>query len=223
MVTLIARDSLISVSTVLSKPLSPCPAVVPTNHLPLILASTSRYRRDLLARLHLAFDIAAPGVDEAERPGEPPPIRAERLAVEKARAVAAGRTMGLVIGSDQVAALGPVILDKPGNFDRAFDQLRRARGREVIFHTAVALVNASTGASEVRLVPYTVQFRQSSDAEITRYLHTEEPYDCAASAKAEGLGISLIESMRGDDPTALIGLPLIALSAMLRHHGMLIP
>jgi septum formation protein len=190
---------------------------------PLILASTSRYRRELLARLQLSFDIAAPGVDEAERPSESPAVRAERLAVEKAWAVANGRPTGLIIGSDQVAALGSVILDKPGNFDRAFDQLQRARGREVIFHTAVAVVNAATGASTVQRVPYTVQFRQYSDVEITRYLHTEQPYDCAASAKAEGLGISLIESMRGDDPTALIGLPLIALSAMLRRHGMRIP
>ena len=196
---------------------------MPTNPRPLILASTSRYRRELLARLFLPFEVAAPGVDEAERPDELPPVRAERLAREKAQAVARERTSGLIIGSDQVAALGAVFLDKPGSFERAFDQLQQARGKEVIFHTAVAVVDVATGLSEVRLVPYSVQFRHSSDAEITRYLRTEQPYNCAASAKAEGLGIALIESMRGDDPTALIGLPLIALSAMLRRHGMDIP
>lgn len=196
---------------------------MPANHPPLILASTSRYRRELLARLHIPFEVAAPGVDEAERPSESPADRAERLALEKAQAVAKGRLAGLIIGSDQVAALGSLILDKPGNFERAFDQLQRARGKEVVFHTAVAVVDASTGAADVLRVPYIVQFRQSSDAEITRYLRTEEPYDCAASAKAEGLGIALIQSMRGDDPTALIGLPLIAVAAMLRRHGLQIP
>ncbi len=190
---------------------------------PLILASTSRYRRELLSRLRLAFEVVAPDVNEVERPGEPPGSRAERLALEKARAVADRRTDGLIIGSDQVAALGSDILDKPGGFERAFDQLRRARGREVIFHTAVALVDAASGQASVQRVPYAVVFRSTSDAEIERYLRLEEPYDCAASAKAEGLGITLIESMRGDDPTALIGLPLIALSSMLRRHGVPIP
>ncbi len=199
------------------------PTIVPISHHTLILASTSRYRRELLSRLRLPFDVAAPGVDETERPDEPPAVRAERLALEKALAVARDRSEGLIIGSDQVAALDTQILDKPGNFERAFDQLQRARGREVIFHTAVALVDAATGQSTVRLVPYVVVFRQYGDAEIERYLKLEEPYDCAASAKAEALGITLIESMRGDDPTALIGLPLIALSALLRQHGVPIP
>ncbi len=190
---------------------------------PLILASTSRYRRELLSRLRLPFEVASPGVNEAEHPGEAPGSRAERLALEKARAVADRRTDGLIIGSDQVAALGSDILDKPGGFERAFDQLRRARGREVIFHTAVALVDAASGEISVQCVPYTVVFRSITDGEIERDLRLEEPYDCAASAKAEGLGITLIESMHGDDPTALIGLPLIALSAMLRRHGLEIP
>lgn len=189
----------------------------------LILASTSRYRRELLSRLRLPFEVASPCVNEAERSGEPPAGRAERLALEKARAVADRRIDGLIIGSDQVAALGSDILDKPGGFERAFEQLRRARGREVIFHTAVALVDAASGQASVQRVPYSVLFRSTTDAEIERYLRLEEPYDCAASAKAEGLGITLIESMRGDDPTALIGLPLIALSAMLRRHGVAIP
>ncbi len=196
---------------------------MPNADRPLILASTSRYRRELLARLRLPFLVVSPGVDESERAEESPADRAKRLAVEKAVAVARHHPDSLVIGSDQVAALGTRILDKPGNFDRAFEQLQSARGREVIFHTAVALAEGASGQSSVRLVPYSVVFRHSSDAEIERYVRIEEPYDCAASAKAEGLGISLIESMRGDDPTALIGLPLIALSDMLRQCGVQIP
>ncbi len=196
---------------------------MPNSHRPLILASTSRYRRQLLARLRLPFSVVSPGVEEAERAGESPAERAKRLALEKALAVARLQPDSLVIGSDQVAALGARILDKPGNFDRAFEQLQSARGREVVFHTAVALAEAGSGRSSVRLVPYSVVFRHSTDAEIERYLRLEEPYDCAASAKAEGLGISLIESMRGDDPTALIGLPLIALSDMLRQRGVAVP
>jgi septum formation protein len=190
---------------------------------PLILASTSRYRRELLERLRHPFRVAQPGVDEVELPGEPPIVRAERLAIAKARAVAQHEGDALVIGSDQVAALDTVILDKPGGYDRAREQLRSVSGRAVDFFTAVALVDARTGATSARVIPYHVVFRTLNDHEIDRYLRADEPYDCAASAKAESLGIALLAKMRGDDPTALIGLPLIALCELLRQHGVAVP
>jgi len=171
----------------------------------------------------IPFDVAAPGVDESEHAGEPPAGRAIRLSTEKARAVAAGRTNSLVIGSDQVAALGSILLDKPGGFARAVEQLQMSRNREVVFNTAVTLIDTRSAALQVENVPVTVRFRDYSDAEIERYLHTEAPYDCAGSAKAEGLGITLIEWMRCDDPTAIVGLPLITLSRMLRRAGLTLP
>lgn len=188
----------------------------------IILASTSPYRRELLARLRLPFEVASPGVDEAYRPGETPPVRAERLALAKARAIAAEAPDAIIIGSDQVAALdGAQILDKPGNYQNAFAQLRQASGRRVAFYTGVAVYSAA--ATSVRVIPYHAEFRSLTDAEIDRYLRADEPYDCAAAAKAESLGIALLERMTGDDPTALIGLPLIALAAMLRQRGISVP
>jgi septum formation protein len=189
----------------------------------LVLASSSRYRRAVLARLRLPFEVAAPEVDESPRPGEHPVVRAERLALEKARAIAQRRREALVIGSDQVASLDDELLDKPGGFANAVAQLRRARGREVRFVTAVALVDAASGITSARVIPFRVKFRDASDAEIERYVRAEEPYDCAGSAKAEALGITLIERMTGDDPTALIGLPLIALCDLLRQRGIALP
>lgn len=159
-------------------------------------------------------------MDEATIPGEPPERRAERLAIEKARAVASAFPDALIIGSDQVAAFGDLILDKPGNFENARQQLRQTRGQRVTFHTAVAVHAPRTGRTSARVVPYWVQFRDNDDARIENYLRTEQPYDCAASAKAEALGIALIERMEGDDPTALIGLPLIALTELLEQHGL---
>ena len=150
----------------------------------LILASTSRYRRELLARLRLPFEVASPAVDETERADEPPVSRAERLAIEKAQAVGMRFPDALVIGSDQVAALDDLILDKPGGFERAFAQLQTMRGRRVTFNTAVAVHHAARGATSLRMVPFWVQFRAYTDAQITAYLRAEEPYDCAASAKA---------------------------------------
>lgn len=192
-------------------------------HRQLVLASTSVYRRELLERLRVPFQSVPPGVDEVIRDQEPPAKRAQRLAIEKARAVRAQFPEALIIGSDQVAALDEAILDKPGNFANAREQLRRSSGREVCFHTALSVLDARSGESSDRLVPFRVRFRHLDDAAIERYLHAEQPYDCAGAAKSEGLGITLIERMAGDDPTALIGLPLIALAAILRQHGYALP
>ena len=185
----------------------------------LVLASTSPYRRELLTRLRLPFETASPGVDEAERANETPLARAERLAGEKARAVAQRFPDALIIGSDQVAALDDQILDKPGNFENAFRQLTLMRGKRVAFYTAIALHSPRLARTSTRVVPYWVEFRDSTDRQIEAYLHAEQPYDCAASAKAEALGIVLIRRMEGDDPTALIGLPLIALTELLTQYG----
>jgi septum formation protein len=185
----------------------------------LVLASTSPYRRDLLARLRLPFEVAAPGVDEAALAGENARDTALRLAQAKARAVAPKFPQALVIGSDQVAALGGEHLGKPGDHDSAVAQLKAMRGRTVLFHTALALLNSGSGALQTAEVPTEVRFRDYSDAEIERYLEIERPYDCAGSAKIEGLGIVLVERVRGDDPSALIGLPLMRLSAMLKSEG----
>lgn len=190
---------------------------------PLILGSTSRYRRELLARLGLPFDVAAPDVDETPRPGEAPRALALRLAQAKARAVAALHLGALVIGSDQVADLAGEPLGKPGTHERATAQLRRMRGQVVVFHTAVSVVCQATGFAQVDLAPVRVRLRDLSDAEIERYLRAEEPYDCAGSARSEGLGIALLESIESDDPTALVGLPLIRTCRMLRAAGMTVP
>ena len=185
----------------------------------LILASTSRYRRELLARLRLPFDVDPPDVDERPRSGEAPAATASRLAFAKASAVAARHVDAVVIGSDQVADLDGQGVGKPGDHERATAQLRAMRGRIVVFQTAVAVVCAATGFAESALVPVTVRMRELSDAEIERYLRAETPYDCAGSAKIETLGIALVESIASDDPTALIGLPLIRTCELLRRAG----
>ena len=185
----------------------------------LILASSSRYRRELLQRLHLPFEVQAPQVDETPRPGERPAALAQRLALAKAHAVAALRPGAVVIGSDQVADLDGQPIGKPGTHERAVAQLRLMRGRRVTFQTAVAVVRANTGYAQVLLAPVAVTFRMLSDAEIEHYLRTEEPYDCAGSAKCETLGIALLDAIDSDDPTALIGLPLIRTCRLLRAAG----
>ncbi len=185
----------------------------------LILGSTSPYRRDLLARLRIPFELAAPDVDETPHAAEVPAELACRLAMAKARAVAAQFPECVVIGSDQVADLDGQALGKPGNHDRATAQLRQMRGRTVIFQTAVAVVCQSSGFAELALAPVKVRFRDLSDAEIETYLVAEVPYDCAGSAKSEGLGIALLESIENDDPTALVGLPLIRTCRMIRAAG----
>lgn len=186
----------------------------------LVLGSTSPYRRDLLARLRLPFDVASPEVDETPRPGEAPGALACRLALAKARAVATRFPAAIVIGSDQVADLAGEPLGKPGTHARAVAQLRRMRGHTVVFQTAVAVVCLESGFAQVELAPVRVRFRDLEDAEIEAYLRTETPYDCAGSAKSEGLGIVLLESIENDDPTALIGLPLIRTARLLRAAGL---
>jgi septum formation protein len=185
----------------------------------LVLASTSRYRRELLERLRLPFEVASPGVDEAPLPGEEPAALAQRLALAKAQAVAAARPDAVVIGSDQVADLDGRAIGKPGTHERAVEQLRAMRGRRVVFQTAVAVVRRSTGFARTLLAPVAVRFRDLSDAEIEFYLRAEQPYDCAGSAKCETLGIALLDAIDSDDPTALVGLPLIRTSALLREAG----
>ena len=184
-----------------------------------ILASTSRYRRELLSRLRLPFDVHSPEVDETPLPDETPEALARRLALEKARAVARRFPEAVVIGSDQVADLAGEPLGKPGDHARATTQLRRMRGQTLIFQTAVAVVCESTGFTECDLAPVRVVFRDLSDDAIERYLRAETPYDCAGSAKSEGLGIALLDAIDSDDPTALIGLPLIRTCRMLRAAG----
>ncbi len=186
---------------------------------PVILASTSRYRRELLTRLRLPFDVQSPEVDETPLPGETPHALAARLALEKANAVAARFPEAVVIGSDQVADLGGEALGKPGDHQRATAQLRRMRGQTLIFQTAVAVVCRATGFVQRDIAPVRVVFRDLSDAAIEQYLLAEQPYDCAGSAKSEGLGIALLDSIDSDDPTALVGLPLIRTCRMLRAAG----
>lgn len=187
---------------------------------PLILASTSRYRRELLERLRLPFEVLSPQVDETPQPGEAPAALARRLALAKAMVVAAARPEAVVIGSDQVADLDGTPLGKPGTHERAVAQLRRMRGHRVCFQTAVAVVRAGTGYARCELAPVNVAFRELSDDEIETYLRLEQPYDCAGSAKSETLGIALLSAIDSDDPTALVGLPLIRTSAMLREAGL---
>lgn len=189
----------------------------------LVLGSTSRYRRELLQRLGLPFTVAAPDVDETPLPGETPRALALRLALAKAHAVAAQHPDAVVIGSDQVANLHGQPLGKPGTHERARAQLQRMSGETVIFQTAVAVVCAATGFEQVDLAPVEVRFRTLTGDEIERYLHAEQPYDCAGSAKSEGLGISLLDAILSDDPTALVGLPLIRTCRMLRAAGLTLP
>ena len=186
---------------------------------PVILASTSRYRRELMTRLQLPFDVHAPEVDETPLPGENPRALAERLAMEKANAVAMRFPEAVVIGSDQVADLAGEALWKPGDHARATAQLRRMRGHTLVFQTAVAVVCHASGFAQQDLAPVRVVFRDLSDAAIERYLRAEEPYDCAGSAKSEGLGIALLDAIDSDDPSALVGLPLIRTCRMLRAAG----
>ncbi len=190
-----------------------------TSRPPLILASTSRYRRELLERLRLPFEVVSPQVDETPHPGEAPAALAARLAAAKAAAVAALHPRAVVIGSDQVAELDGEAIGKPGTHERAVAQLRAMRGRSVVFHTAVAVQCAARGYAGAALAPVTVRFRALSDDEIEHYLRTEQPYDCAGSAKCETLGIALLEAIESDDPTTLVGLPLIRTSALLRAAG----
>jgi len=186
---------------------------------PVILASTSRYRRELLARLRLPFEIQSPEVDETPRPNETPQALAERLALDKAKAVALRFPEAIVIGSDQVADLAGEPLGKPGDHARASAQLRRMSGQTLIFQTAVAVVCQATGFTQRERAPVRVTFRSLSDEAIDTYLKAEQPYDCAGSAKSEGLGIALLDSIESDDPTALVGLPLIRTAKMLRAAG----
>jgi septum formation protein len=189
----------------------------------LILASSSRYRRELLERLRIPFETAVPAIDETPLEGETPEATALRLAAAKARAVAAAlpatadRT--LVIGSDQVATFDGHQIGKPGTHERALAQLQSMRGREVLFHSALSLVDSATGQTDTVDVVTRVRFRDLPDAALDAYLRAEQPYDCAGSAKSEGLGIALLEAIESDDPTALIGLPLIALTRMLLAAG----
>lgn len=193
----------------------------------LILGSSSVYRRELLARLRLPFEVLVAGLDETPLPGELPAEIAKRLALAKAQACATAyaATIGakkdvIIIGSDQVADFNGLAIGKPHEHDRAVQQLQLMRGQTVVFQTAVAVIRPHTGFSAVRLVPVKVRFRDLTDQDIETYLRLETPYDCAGSAKSEGLGITLLQSIESDDPTALIGLPLIATSAMLREAGL---
>ncbi|HXV10985.1 MAG TPA: Maf family nucleotide pyrophosphatase [Burkholderiales bacterium] len=186
---------------------------------PLVLASTSPYRRELLARLRVPFEIRAPGIDEVALPGEAPRDTAVRLSQWKAKAAAASCEGALVIGSDQVAVLDGKAIGKPGSHEMAVLQLKTLRGRCVTFHTAVALLNTTNEAMQLAEVPTQVYFRNCSDDEIEHYLALERPYDCTGSARIEGLGVALVERIVSDDPSALIGLPLMQLVTMLRHEG----
>jgi septum formation protein len=189
----------------------------------LVLASSSPYRRELLERLRVPFSVARPDVDERPFAGESPRETAIRLAQAKARAVADAGGSALIIGSDQVASLQGAQIGKPGNRDAALGQLRAMRGHAVTFHTALCVLDAGSGSSEVDEVPTTVHFRQFTDTQAERYLDIDQPYDCAGSARIEALGISLVERVESSDPTALIGLPLIALVGMLKRAGLDIP
>ena len=186
---------------------------------PLILASTSHYRRELLSRLRLPFEVMSPEVDESPLHAEIPQALAMRLALAKARAVAALRPDAVVIGSDQVADLDGEAIGKPGTHERAVAQLQRMSGRRVVFQTAVAVLRPATGYERVLLAPVQVLFRQLGADEIEHYLRLEQPYDCAGSAKCETLGIALLDAIDSDDPTALVGLPLIRTAELLRGAG----
>lgn len=185
----------------------------------LILASSSPYRRELLARLQIPFEVVSPDVDETPRPGEAPKEMVKRLAIEKARKVAARQRGALVIGSDMVAVYNGMIVGKPHSHERAVEQLRAASGRTVMLYTCLVLVNSDTGRVQCEVVPYRVTFRPLTDEMIENYLRKEQPYSCAGSIKSEGLGIALLERFEGDDPNTLIGLPLIRLVRMLENEG----
>lgn len=189
----------------------------------IVLASTSVYRRELLQRLRLPFQTMAPDVDESPLPGEGPVVLANRLAYAKAAAVAQHYPDALIIGSDQVAWGDGQRFGKPGDRERAIAQLKAMRGHSIVFHTVVCVLDSRSGSHACVNVPTDVRFRLLSDREIERYVDAEQPFDCAGSAKSEGLGITLLDHIRGDDPTALVGLPLIAVSHLLRDAGLELP
>jgi septum formation protein len=186
----------------------------------LVLASTSPFRRELLARLGVPFEVAAPHVDETPLPGEPPDDTARRLSVLKAQAVAKQHPDALIVGSDQVALLDGEQLGKPGSHDKAVEQLRRMRGKTVEFHTALTLLNTRNARVQTAVVPVRLVMRNYTDAQIEAYLLKDRPYDCCGSAKSESLGIALIARFETEDPTALVGLPLIKLTEMLANEGL---
>lgn len=188
--------------------------------LPLLLASTSPYRRSLMERLDLEFSVCSPDVDETPRAGESPMDLVRRLAEAKARAGAAQAGRALVIGSDQVAVVGGEVLGKPGSAERACAQLARLSGQRVVFLTGLCLFNSAEDRTQLEVVPFSVVFRHLSSTQIQDYVRREQPFNCAGSFKSEGLGIALFERMEGDDPTALIGLPLIRLVGMLEAEGL---
>jgi len=186
----------------------------------LILASTSPFRKTILEKLDLPFECVAPKTDENPKQNEKAEQLVERLAIEKAQAVASSYSDALVIGSDQVAVIDEKIIGKPGNFDKAMEQLKEASGKRVTFLTGLCLINTKTGKIHSTVVPFHVVFRYLRESQIENYLYKEEPYNCAGSFKSEGLGITLFERLEGDDPNTLMGLPLIRLNAMLEIEGM---
>ncbi len=196
---------------------------MPASHPPLVLASTSPTRRELLGRLGMPFEVHAPQVDETPLPDEAPTALALRLARAKAEAAAAQFPAHLIIGSDQVAVVGARVLGKPGDRARAAEQLALSSGQVMVFQTAVCLFSSITGQVATRLVPFDVELRRLSSADIEHYLDREQPFGCAGSLRSEGLGVTLCRRMSGDDPTALLGLPLIALCALLRDQGLALP
>ena len=191
--------------------------------LPLLLASSSVYRRELLSRLRLTFSCSSPDIDESHRPGEAAHELVKRLSLEKAQALATSHPAHLIIGSDQVAVLNEQIIGKPHTFEKARDQLLNASGASVTFLTGLTLLNSQTGHYQTDCIPFTVHMRTLSPEQIERYLHAEEPYDCAGSFKAEGLGVRLFQRTEGDDATSLVGLPLIRLVDMLIAQDVAIP
>jgi MAF protein len=194
--------------------------IVVHSHLPLILASSSPYRREVLSRLGIEFSSVSPDIDESPLTGETPAKLVTRLAENKALAVAASHPHALIIGSDQVATLDEHVLGKPGSHQRAVEQLTLLSGRQVTFYTGLCLLNSDTDERQLSCEPYSVEFRQLNREEIEHYLHKEQPYNCAGAFKSEGLGVCLFERMAGDDPASLIGLPLIRLVNMLRNQGL---
>jgi MAF protein len=192
----------------------------PPKHLPLILASSSPYRRELLSQLQVEFECVNPRIDETAKLNEAANLLAARLAQEKAYAVASDYPAHLIIGSDQVAALDGVLMTKPGNHENAVVQLQQCSGKKVTFYTGLALLNSYTGQLQLSVEPFSVYFRTLTGATIKSYLITEKPYDCAGSFKVEGLGITLFEKLDGSDPNSLIGLPLIQLTTMLAKEGL---
>jgi septum formation protein len=187
--------------------------------LPLILASSSPYRRETLAKLHLDFTSHSPDIDESMRENESPTLLVERLALEKAQAVSTECNNALIIGSDQIAILDNLVMTKPHTHENAIKQLRASSGKKVTFLTSLCLLNSQTGKHQLTVAPYSVEFLELSDAQIEYYLQKEQPYNCAGSFKSEGFGITLFKRFEGDDPNSLIGLPLIALVNMLRNEG----